>query len=237
MALIAVTVMPRASSDQIQPSSSLTSPEHLVWTAPRLLGDLAPVGPSDQLHAISCPSPQMCVAGDGGGSVLTSVSPLLPGAVWHRSLIDVGSWITSASCPSIRLCVLGSASGDLFVATSPAGEPGGWIDVPLDKDGAITSVSCPTDDFCAVADAAGRVMTSQSPKILELVDHPICRFRSRDSATGVCFSDLLRRNRWVQRNTHINNTEQRIMDEIGHDRSDGSVPFHILHASKVLRNR
>ncbi len=159
----AVTSSPRRPA-AVAPAVRATVPKE-AWSSPELIGDVAPTGPSDQIEALSCPSASLCVAGDGGGSVITTTTPNAPQAVWSHTLVDVGGWVTAASCASTDLCVIGDGSGNLFVATVPTGGSAAWTKLPVDPSRSITSLSCPADNFCVATDDAGDVLTSQTPAI------------------------------------------------------------------------
>jgi len=67
-----------------------------------------PLHPS--LAGVSCPTPSLCVAVDGGGNVLSSTDPTGGASAWTSSNV-VATAIRGVSCPSASLCVAVTPAG------------------------------------------------------------------------------------------------------------------------------
>jgi hypothetical protein len=96
------------------------------------------IGPLGQ--AISCPSPELCVAGGSGnetvgGWIETSTDPLIP-ASWHGGPTPhplfaqhSGQYgVTGISCPTTAFCIAAVEGGEPLVSTDPAGGVGTWTE-------------------------------------------------------------------------------------------------------------
>jgi hypothetical protein len=90
--------------------------------------------------AISCPSPELCVAGGFGdttvgGWIETSTDPLAPGS-WHggptphpQFAQHSGQYgVTGISCPTTAFCIAAINAGEPLVSTNPAGGVATWTE-------------------------------------------------------------------------------------------------------------
>ena len=91
-------------------------------------------------RAISCPSPQLCVAGGYGnetvgGWIATSTSPLAA-VSWHGGPTPHPAFaqhsgqygVTGISCPTTAFCIAAIEAGDPLVSTNPAGGVRTWTE-------------------------------------------------------------------------------------------------------------
>ena len=126
-------------------------------------------------QAISCPSPQLCVAGGYGnatvgGWIETSSSPLVP-ASWHGGPTPHPSFaqhsgqygVTGISCPSAAFCVAAVVAGEPLVSTDPAGGVGTWSEATngsMDNPG---FAACTTAGQCSVSGVGSFTAMSGAP--------------------------------------------------------------------------
>ena len=126
-------------------------------------------------QAISCPSPQLCVAGGYGnatvgGWIETSSSPLVP-ASWHGGPTPHPSFaqhsgqygVTGISCPSAAFCVAAVVAGEPLVSTDPAGGVGTWSEATngsMDNPG---FAACTTAGQCSVSGVGSFTARSGAP--------------------------------------------------------------------------
>ena len=116
--------------------------------------------------AISCPSPSLCIAGDDGGSILSSTTPTAGGSAWTiAGLPSAPPIISGASCPSVSLCAAVGAN-KVLTATDPSGGASAWTSSGVAGDSGLTAVSCPSVSLC-VAVGGGptilKILTSTDP--------------------------------------------------------------------------
>jgi hypothetical protein len=132
-----------------------------------------PIGTAGQ--TISCPSPQLCVAGGYGnatvgGWIETSTSPLVP-ASWHGGPTPHPSFaqhsgqygVTGISCPSTAFCVAAVLAGEPLVSTDPAGGVGTWTEATngsMDNPG---FAACTTTGQCSVTGVGSFTARSEAP--------------------------------------------------------------------------
>jgi hypothetical protein len=62
---------------------------------------------------LSCPSPSLCVAGDGAGHILVSTNPA---GRWRAAIGGQAHAIHGVSCPSSALCVAVDGAGGEWVS-------------------------------------------------------------------------------------------------------------------------
>jgi hypothetical protein len=126
-------------------------------------------------QAISCPSPQLCVAGGYGnatvgGWIETSSSPLIP-ASWHGGPTPHPSFaqhsgqygVTGISCPSTAFCIAAVAAGEPLVSTDPAGGVGTWAETTngsMDNPG---FAACTPEGQCSVSGVGSFTTRSGAP--------------------------------------------------------------------------
>jgi hypothetical protein len=114
-------------------------------------------------QAISCPSPQLCVAGGYGnvtvgGWIETSGNPLVP-ASWHGGPTPHPSFaqhsgqygVTGISCPTTAFCVAAVVAGEPLVSTNPAGGVGTWSEATNGSMGNPGFAACTTAGECSVS--------------------------------------------------------------------------------------
>ncbi len=126
---------------------------------------------SDQgawLDALSCPSPQLCVAGGSsgtvGGWIETSTDPAGGSQAWSGGPIvhplsaqHSGEYsITDLSCPTTSFCLAVGDGGPLYVSTNPTGGPTTWQFVsttysPYSYEAAPGVAACGVDGSCSVS--------------------------------------------------------------------------------------
>jgi hypothetical protein len=157
-------------------------------------------GASDEegVGALSCPSPQFCVAGgsagETGGFIEESTDPGGgPGAWSGGDLTDPpyaqhsGEYsITDVSCPTVAFCVASQLGAPLLVSTNPTGGPATWAPAPLADDVDSTNpgvASCGADGSCVVsgvgvfaslAGAAGPGFTGHPQMAVSCVSASFC---------------------------------------------------------------
>lgn len=126
-------------------------------------------------QAISCPSPQLCVAGGYGnatvgGWIETSSSPLDP-ASWrggptpHPSFAQhSGQYgVTGISCPSAAFCVAAIAAGEPLVSTDPAGGVGTWTEPSGGSTDNPGFAACSAAGQCSVSGVGSFAARSGAP--------------------------------------------------------------------------
>jgi hypothetical protein len=133
------------------------------------------VGPLGQ--AISCPSPQLCVAGGYGnetvgGWIATSSSPLVA-ASWHGGPTPHPSFaqhsgqygVTGISCPTTAFCIAAVAAGAPLVSTDPAGGVRTWAEASSTNGSLDTPgyAICTTAGKCSVSGVGSFTARSGAP--------------------------------------------------------------------------
>jgi hypothetical protein len=126
-------------------------------------------------QAISCPSPQLCVAGGFGNATVggwleTSSSPLVP-ASWHGGPTPHPSFaqhsgeygVTGISCPTTAFCVAAVVGGEPLISTDPAGGLGTWTEATngsMDNPG---FAACTAAGQCSVSGVGSFTARSEAP--------------------------------------------------------------------------
>jgi hypothetical protein len=135
-----------------------------TWAIAHVDGIAASVPGWPVLTGISCASPTLCVAVDGGGDVVTSANPTGGAGAWTLTHVNTTPVTTldSVSCPTTSFCVLGGWSGRVLTSTDPTGGPGAWLPATIDTSefNIMYGVSCPSVSFCATIDGSGNVFVS-----------------------------------------------------------------------------
>lgn len=142
----------------------------LYWQRPALVDSADSSGGLGRgVRAVSCPSENLCVAGDLGANMLTTTNPGAGPGAWtiaHFTDSAVTTGFTAVDCPSVSECVAFAGSTVLH-STNPTGGPGAWTITQNDPDvfsGVyFQSVSCPTVSLCVAVDHVGDVLTSTDP--------------------------------------------------------------------------
>jgi hypothetical protein len=126
----------------------------------------APGGGPAGLVGISCASPSMCVAVDGGtpGNVVSSTAPTHGATAWK--LTAVGGVLTNISCPTTTLCI--AVGSQRYVSTTPTGGPGSWKPTGIQAGaGAFDDITCPSALMCVASGysytSTGAITTSTNP--------------------------------------------------------------------------
>jgi hypothetical protein len=133
--------------------ASTASATTFSWSAP------AAIDTASQMHGISCPATDLCVAVDDNG-VVTTTDPTGGAAKWTPI---IGNGEQAIDCPSKAECVAGSGAGAITTSTNPTGGPGAWDTVNVDGLQDVMGVSCPTTNLCFGVDDSGDVAFSNNP--------------------------------------------------------------------------
>ncbi len=116
------------------------------WSAPQKIGVTA-----DQVLSVSCPTPTMCIAVDGGGEAMT-----FDDGSWSAPRqIDLYGGTGSISCPTKAFCMVTDFTGHAVSFDGSA-----WSNAQLiDAGQNIRTVSCPSPTFCVALDDGGNALT------------------------------------------------------------------------------
>lgn len=139
-------------------------------TAPTRAGPwaVAQLSQTSDVRSLSCPSPQLCVAGIADGRVAVSSSPAGGSAAW--SAIRLGAApvcgrygcrddpIAAVSCPSTDFCAATDGSS-LWTTTAP-GLNGPWQRSTLPVSGAV--LDCPSAATCLLGAGATLAVTADA---------------------------------------------------------------------------
>src|SRR5262245_14221979 len=90
---------------------------------------------ANAIFAVSCPSINLCVAGDNnGGNVITSTDPTDGlSATWTVTNVEPGGrTIFGLSCASATLCAAVDNSGNVITSSNPTGGAGAWTETNID---------------------------------------------------------------------------------------------------------
>ncbi len=113
---------------------------------------------------IACPSPQLCVAVDSVGNVVTSTNPAGGAGAWKAATIDAPHGLVSVSCAAPQFCLAADDAGDLLASQDPAGGARTWTRTHTGLNGtAGPDVACPSAQFCLAIDAVGDAFSSTEP--------------------------------------------------------------------------
>lgn len=137
----------------------------LRWSAPVAI-DSPPATATHAITAMSCPSPSLCVAGDGHGDILTATNPSGGTSAWRATReVDPPDAIAGISCPTTRLCVAAGADGDIVSSTNPTGPRSSWKLAPavVPRGAGFAAISCASPRLCVAADKSGHLLTSTHP--------------------------------------------------------------------------
>jgi hypothetical protein len=123
------------------------------------------------LGAVSCASPDLCVAVGSEGAVDVSDDPTGGAGAWSMTNANVAhgspTHLTGVSCPSTSLCVAvsgqgsGSSGGKVLTSTDPTA--GQWQVTQLASSLDFRGVSCGTPSLCVAVAREGRVLVSTNP--------------------------------------------------------------------------
>ncbi len=139
----------------------------LAWSHPVHLDGTVP------LDALSCPSPSLCVVGEGGAGpnyqILTSTNPTGGATEWTKATIMGAGAFNAISCPSKSLCVAADSKGNIATSSDPTGGSGAWTLTTGVSPVGFTGLSCtlvhgpPAHVLCVAVDPTGHVITSTDP--------------------------------------------------------------------------
>lgn len=120
------------------------------------------LGESFDLRAVSCSTPNLCVATGADGELVGSADPTGGRSAWSTLGAPGGAeLLQTISCIS-GLCLSGNGGGDLLTSTSPL-EPSSWQGRRGGGSVLITGTSCPSTSACLAVDANGHIFTSTDP--------------------------------------------------------------------------
>ena len=135
------------------------------WTA----FQLPPMGASTD--AVSCPSAQLCVAGDYAGNIYASTNPAGGASAWTVIPVDPSTAVSGISCADPSLCVAVDQNGNVIKSTNPTGGAGAWTVSGIDGQVMLAGISCPDEHLCVAVggskarlSASGLVFASANPK-------------------------------------------------------------------------
>jgi hypothetical protein len=110
------------------------------------------------MYAVSCPTTNLCVAGNLPGQLWVSTNPGAQDATWTAPA-GLGGQTTGISCPTVSFCVAVSGYGGRLVSTDPADPQPTWTETDIDTPYFINAVSCASPALCVAVDGAGQIMT------------------------------------------------------------------------------
>jgi hypothetical protein len=126
--------------------------------------------PGGRLQAISCASPNLCVAVSYEGFIYVSTDPTGSADAWSPTVINEGdgaTHLTAVSCPSPSFCAAvsggsnNSNGGIVLTSTNPTA--GQWQETQLDGSLDLRGVSCGTPSLCVAVAREGRIFVSTNP--------------------------------------------------------------------------
>jgi hypothetical protein len=117
-------------------------------------------------NALACPSTELCLAADSGGTVFASTSPTSPTS-WSGRYFDQpadpasgpGIAVNALSCGSTDLCVAVDSDGGALSSTDP-GASGSWSRAPMRAS--ASDISCPSAQLCVAVDSLGNAIVGRS---------------------------------------------------------------------------
>jgi hypothetical protein len=149
-----------------------------TWTATTL--NAGEIGA--HLYGMSCPSPSLCVAVGGNGTIASSTAPLSGADAWSvvrpGGSFEPGPGVPAGSsfggaqlkdvdCPSAGLCVAASFDGKVYSSTDPSGGVGAWkvteLTPPKTPRVHALGISCPSANLCVAAAYGGKIAYSRNP--------------------------------------------------------------------------
>ena len=130
---------------------------------------------SEGLQAVTCPSPELCVAGGSGdatvgGWIETSTDPLDP-ASWHGGQTKHPSFaqhsgqysVSGISCPTTAFCVAAVVGGEPLASTDPAGGVETWTEAANGTMNTPGFAACTTAGQCSVSGVGSFVAKGGAP--------------------------------------------------------------------------
>lgn len=126
--------------------------------------------PGGRLQAVSCTSPNLCVAVSYEGFIYVSTDPTGGGTAWSPTVINEGdgaTHLTAVSCPAPSFCAAvsggsnNSNGGRVLTSTDPTA--GQWQQTPLGSSLDLRGISCGTPSLCVAVAREGRIFVSTNP--------------------------------------------------------------------------
>jgi hypothetical protein len=126
--------------------------------------------PGGRLQAVSCASPNLCVAVSYEGFIYVSTDPTGGADAWSPTVINEGdgaTHLTAVSCPSPSFCATvsggsnNSNGGRVLTSTNPTA--GQWQVTQLDSSLDLRGISCGTPSLCVAVAREGRIFVSTNP--------------------------------------------------------------------------
>ena len=123
---------------------------------------LTDLGESFDLRAISCSSPNLCVAAGANGELVVSTNPTGGVSAWTNLGTPAGSGsLQTISCVP-GFCLSGNNEGNLLTSTSPL-QASSWRQRNGGGSVLITGTSCASSSACIAVDTNGHLSTSTDP--------------------------------------------------------------------------
>jgi hypothetical protein len=120
------------------------------------------LGDSYDFRAVSCSSPNLCVAAGANGELVASTDPTGGLSAWSNIGTPGGSGsLQTISCVP-GLCLSGNNEGNLLTSTSPR-QASSWRQRNGGGSVLVTGTSCPSSSACIAVDNNGHVSTSTTP--------------------------------------------------------------------------
>lgn len=140
-------------------------------------------GHLDNVAAVSCPTPRLCV-GVAGHYIIRSTHPDRGGSAWHQVLVNQDAPADVIDCPSSTLCVAAGVEGQVLTSHDPTA-PTVWRHAALDaprRGPGRASVSCAPITRCVVSEPGGYVVSATNLNAATVTWH---RARLGPSRLGV----------------------------------------------------
>jgi WD40-like Beta Propeller Repeat len=119
-----------------------------------------PVPAGGSITAISCPTPEFCVAGGLEGELFVTTAPSGGRSAWTRISLGSGAIaIRGISCPNAAVCVAVTDSGSVYSSADPTGGAATWHEASLGAS-TLQDVSCPSVSLCVAVGGSETYITS-----------------------------------------------------------------------------
>jgi Divergent InlB B-repeat domain len=154
-----------SAAGQVLVSSNPTGGAGAWRVTPVDLSSTGYLGAND-IYAVSCASPSLCVAVDFEGNAVASTEPFGGAQAWTASGIDADNALYAVSCPSAALCVATDWAGDVVASSNPTAGGGAWAAAKIAAGAPnvhVGGVSCPSVSLCVAVDEQGDAFTSSDP--------------------------------------------------------------------------
>ncbi len=116
------------------------------------------------MTSVDCPSPEVCLAGDAGG-VLVTTDPTGPAAGWRREPLPTSFQALGLSCVSVAACAAATDNGEVFTSTNPTAQEPIWsaAEFPGESPIGLQGASCPSISLCVAAGRSAQIAYSTAP--------------------------------------------------------------------------